>query len=314
MRKVYQKDIKQKSFFFEDYTESDFLVIKERKKFINISLNRSSFLFFIFFSVAIIFSVKIIYLSTYSEKNFILKKNYQSFTKKRGDIIDRNGIILARNIEIYSAAIKPKKVKDIKNLLINLKIIFPEINLSEVNKKLNKKKFFYIKKRLTEEERTKLWLLGSKAIEFEKRLIRIYPQKNLFSHVIGQIDDNNVGISGVEEFFDKDLKKDEFIKSSLILSIDSNLQHIIREELIKAKMHFHTVGSGALLMDANNGEILSLISLPDYDLNKRTSIDKDIYTNKITKGVYELGSVFKTFTLAAGFENNVIEKNTICKN
>ena len=218
MRNAPHKEIKQKSFFFEDYKESEFLVTKGKNKYINVSLNRSSFLFFIFFSIAIIFSVKIIYLSTYSEKSFILKKNYQSFGKKRGDIIDRNGIILARNIDIYSAAVNPQKIKDKKNFLINLKIIFPEINLSEVNKKLKKKKFFYIKKRLTEEERTKLWLLGSKAIVFEKKLIRIYPQKNLLSHILGQIDDNNVGISGVEEFFDKDLKKNELIKSSLILS------------------------------------------------------------------------------------------------
>ena len=98
------------------------------------------------------------------------------------------------------------------------------------------------------------------------------------------------------------------------MSLDSNLQHIIREELIKSKKIFKSIGSASLLMDVNNGEVLSLVSLPDYDLNKRISITDHSYTNKITKGVYELGSVFKTFALAAALENNVIETNTMFKN
>ena len=156
--------------------------------------------------------------------------------------------------------------------------------------------------------------MGQKAIVFEKKQLRIYPQKNLFSHILGQIDDNNTGISGVEKFFDKDLKNKEFINTSLDLTLDSNLQYLIREELINAQTDFNSIGSAALLMNVDSGAILSLVSLPDYDLNKRFSINEDIYTNKITKGVYEFGSVFKTFTLAAGLENNVIDSNTIFKN
>ena len=98
------------------------------------------------------------------------------------------------------------------------------------------------------------------------------------------------------------------------LTLDSNLQYLIRKELINAQIDFNAVGSAALLMDVDNGEILSLISLPDYDLNKRFSINEDIYTNKITKGVYELGSVFKTFILAAALESKIIDSNTMFKN
>ena len=181
-----------------------------------------------------------------------------------------------------------------------MRLIFPELESSEIKNKLDNNKFFYLKRRLTEEEKTNLWLLGSKAIVFEKKKFRIYPQKNLFSHILGQIDDNNVGISGIEKFFDKDLRSKELVNSSLSLTLDSNLQYLIRNELMSSQTDFNTVGSAALLMDVDNGEILSLVSLPDYDLNKRFSINEDIYTNKITKGVYELGSVFKTFTLAAG--------------
>ena len=98
------------------------------------------------------------------------------------------------------------------------------------------------------------------------------------------------------------MKNDQKIKKPLYLTLDSNLQYLIREELIKAQQDFKSIGSAALLMNINNGEILSLISLPDYDLNKRISLESESYINKITLGVYELGSVFKTFTIAAGLE------------
>ena len=312
--KVKKNYFKKKSFYFKDYSESEIFFNNRNTKLVKVSLNRITFLFFIFFSLILIFSIKIIYLSSYTEKNFSTGKINKNFIKERGDIIDRNGIILARNIDIYSAGVRPKLVKDKKKFLINLKIIFPDLNSNKIKKGLNSNKFFYIKKRLTEDEKTKLWLLGNKAIEFEKKQFRIYPQKNLFSHVLGQINDDNTGISGVENFFDKRLKTKELVNYSLRLTLDSNLQFLIREELINSQDDFNQIGSAALLMNVNDGEILSLISLPDYDLNKRFSINEDIYTNKITKGVYEFGSVFKTFTLAAGLESNIIESNTIFRN
>jgi len=301
------RNFKRKSFFFKDYVESDIFLENKKKNSIKISSNRTIFLFYIFFSIMLIFSFKIIYLTSFTKKNFITKKIQESFISERSDILDKNGVILARNIDIYSAGIRPKLVKNKKKFLINLKIIFPKINAENFENRLKKNKFFYIKKRLTEDEKTKLWLLGNKAIIFEKKQFRIYPQKNLVSHVLGQIDDNNMGISGIEKFFDKELKK----KKKINLTLDSNLQYLIRNELIESQKDFNSIGSAALLMDIVNGEILSLVSLPDYDLNKRISIKDDVYTNKITKGVYELGSVFKTFTLAAGLENKVINTNTI---
>ena len=305
------KEKTKKSFFFEDYTESEIL-FSNKKSNIRVLRNRINFLFFIFISLAFIFSIKIFHLSLYPAKDFSEKSN-KNFISARSDITDRNGIILARNVDIFSAGIRPNLVNDKKKLLLNLKIIFPDIDVKEIKKKLDKNKFFYIKKRLKEDEKTKLWLMGNKAIIFEKKHYRIYPQKNLFSHIIGQIDDDNIGISGVEKFFDKYLKK-EASNNPLELTVDSNLQYIIREELIKSQLDFQNIGSGAILMDVENGKILSLVSLPDYDLNKRITINDNIFTNKITLGVYELGSVFKTFTIAAGLENKIIQPNTILKN
>ena len=309
-----KKMAKKKSFFFKDYYEQDINFDDTNKKLIKISLNRISFLFSLFFFLILIFSVKIIYLSLFPEQKLKSENVFDNLIKKRADIVDRNGIILARSIDIYSAGIRPNLVKNKKKLLLNLKIAFPNIDTKRIKEKLNLNNFFYIKKRLTEEEKTKLWLIGNKAIEFEKKQFRIYPQQNLSSHILGQIDDNNNGISGVEKFFDNDLKKKKIINSSLHLTIDSNLQHLIRQELVNARKDFNQIGSAALLMNINKGEILSLVSLPDYDLNKRVSISSDVFSNKITKGVYELGSVFKTFTIAAALENKKIKTTTVFKN
>ena len=314
MKRKITKNKKQKSFFFDDYNESEIILEKRNTNPIKISLNRISFLFFIFFCLIAISSIKIIYLSLYPEKIYLVQENNKNFKKERRDILDRNGSILARNIDIFAAGVRPKLVKDKKKFLLNLKLIFPEIDHKIVESKLNKDKFFYIKKRLTEEEKMKLWLLANKAVIFEKKQFRIYPQKNLFSHILGQIDDDNFGISGIEKYYDQVLRNSKLSNLPLELTVEANLQFLIREELLNAEKDFKTAGSAALLMNINDGKILSLISLPDYDLNKRFSITEKIYTNKITKGVYELGSVFKTFTLTAGLENNVIETNTVFEN
>jgi len=305
---------KKKSFYFEDYTESE--ITNNKFNIVKVSLNRVTFLSFIFFSLLLIFSVKIIYLSLSSEKSFYSNNIKKDFVKKRRDIVDRHGSVLATNVILYDVGVRPKllKEKERKNLLIKLSLLFPELDLNKIRSKLDKKDFFSIGKRLTPKTKDQFWLMGNKAFVFDSKPSRIYPQKNLFSHILGQTDDANEGISGVEKFFDKNLNNKDKINLPLSLTLDSNLQYLIRKELVNAEADFHNIGSGAILMNVENGEILSLVSLPDYDLNQRVSISDNIYINKITLGVYELGSVFKTFTIAAGLENKVINSNTIFKN
>ena len=308
--------MKKKSFYFEDYTESDLINNNNNFNSVKISLNRVTFLSFIFFSLILIFSIKIIYLSLSPEKVFHNNNIRENFVKKRRNIVDRNDSVLTTNIILYDVGVRPKLLqeKEKKNLLIKLGVLFPELDLNKIKHKLNKEDFFSIGKRLTPSEKDQFWLMGNKAFVFDPKPSRIYPQKSLFSHILGQTDDANEGISGIEKFYDEELNNEEKINLPLRLTLDSNLQHLIREELVNAQSDFHNIGSAAVLMDVENGEILSLISLPDYDLNQRVSIESNIYTNKITLGVYELGSVFKTFTIAAGLENKIINPNTIFKN
>ena len=185
------------------------------------------------------------------------------------------------------------------------------MDFNKIEKNISEKKYFYFKQNITEDERLKLWSLGEKGFLFETSQTRIYPHKNLFSHVVGQINLDNKGISGLEKSFDRELKSS---KEPITTTLDINLQFLIREELIKFQKIFKNIGSASILMNVNNGEILSMVSLPDFDLNKRETINDVNYINRASKGLYELGSVFKTFTLAGALNEGLVETNTEFKN
>ena len=310
MKKEKNKKINERSFYFQDYNYNS--VEKNKNEKLAVNQDRVYLLFFVFFCLIFIFATKIFFISlkNLDSKNYV--KNYPIFKPLRNDILDRNGDPIARNVAVYHAAIKPNLIKDKKKFIIKLKLLYPELNFQFVKNNLDKNKYFYLKRNITQKERNNLWSLGEKGLLFERTQTRIYPHKNLFSHVIGQIDLDNNGISGVEKYFDKNLKKIE--NEPLHLSLDINLQYLIREELIQSISDFKAKGAASVLMDAKTGEIMSLISLPDYTLNIRQNIKDKNFTNKITKGVFELGSIFKTFTIALAMENNLFSPNTMIKN
>ena len=285
--------------------ENEFSYTKSKSN-LNIEFNRVAFIFFIFLIISIIYSIQLLHLGSLKSnineiKLSINKNNY------RADIVDRNGNYLVKTVTSIDISINPTEVIDQRKLLINLKLIFPNKDYSEIKKKLDKGKFFKLEKQISSENYEKIMLLGDKSIRPEEKLIRLYPQKNLFSHIIGQIDDDNNGISGLEKSFDEKLK---LIKEPLELTVDTDIQFLIRDELIKFNKIFGSKGSAAILMDVNNGEVISMISYPDFNLNKREKIDDINYINRATKGVYELGSVFKTFTIAAGLDAGLLEPET----
>ena len=303
----------KKSFYYDDYSHENNIKTKNNNS-IEISKSRMAFTFFVILSIAAILGIKILSLSFFEKESFSNIYNKKNFLPNRIDIVDRNGEILARSVNAWAAGISPKLIKDEKKLLINLKIIFPNLNLKKLEEKIARGKFFYISRRLNNLERDKLWLLAKKAVIIERKQIRIYPHNYLFSHVIGQIDEDNFGISGIERSYDLKLKEKNNKNKNLKLSLDSNLQFLIRNELFNGINTFSAKGSAALLMDVTNGEVLSLVSLPDFNLMERKDISDTELINKITLGVYELGSVFKTFTIAAALEKGIVDTNTEFQN
>ena len=281
---------------------------KKNKSNLNINFNRISFIFFIFFFIFLIYSIHLIHLGSRKAKLEDIKGIDQISNKLyRADIVDRSQKYLAKTVSSIDIGISPSKIIDEEKLLLNLRYIFPDKDYTKIRKRIKDDKFFYFEKKISQENYEKLMEIGDKSIESRDNLIRIYPQKNLFSHIIGQIDNDNNGISGLEKSFDQNLKK---TKRFVQLTVDRDIQYLIRNELTKFNKIFNTKGSAAILMNVNNGEILSLVSLPDFDPNKREKITDVNFINRVTKGVYEFGSVFKTFTLAAAFNEKIIEPKT----
>ena len=290
----------------EDY-KSNFNY-KKNETNLNIKFNRVAFIFFTFFIIYLIYTIHLIHLGSRKSKTEIVGNISVDNNKLyRADITDINGNYLAKTVSSIDIAIKTSDIINKKKLLLSLNIIFPNKDFDEIEKKINQKKYFYLEKKISEENYEKVMKLGDKSIKSEERVLRMYPQKNLFSHIIGQIDDDNNGISGLEKSFNETLRKS---KKPIRLTVDKDLQFLIRKELIKYQDIFNSKGSAAILMNVNNGNILSLISLPDFNPNERQNITDVNYINRVTKGTYELGSVFKTFTFASALNDDLIEPET----
>ena len=213
--------------FVEDYDEK--FLYKDLKNKINISFNRIAFIFFVFVALGIIFSIKASYFGFKKEN---IKKTYVPNKDYRSSILDRNGNIIAKTVNTINVGIDPKLVIDKKKLLLNLKLIFPDKNFK---KKMYEKKFFYVEKQISQQKLEKIMMLGDKSIRTEERISRIYPHGELYSHIIGQIDDGNNGISGIEKYFDYELRTSQ---NPIQLTVDTDLQYLVRNELIKAKEIF----------------------------------------------------------------------------
>ena len=153
-------NINQRSFYFEDYLETN--QKNKRVKSSNISQDRVYLLFFLFFSLIVIFSIKIVFVSLKNLESYNVKKNSSNFTALRRDIIDRNGILISRNVKSFHAAIKPNLIQNKENFLLKIRLNFPDVSIEQLEQKFDKGKYFYLKRRLDQIDKEKLWSLGEK--------------------------------------------------------------------------------------------------------------------------------------------------------
>jgi cell division protein FtsI (penicillin-binding protein 3) len=302
----------QKNFYFQNLVDEDKKSLNNSHSLFN---SRANFVFKIFFLIFLIILLKLFYLglNKSDEINFEDSITDKDFNQRK-DIYDRANLLIAKNIDIYDLILKVDKTINLPELLIKLKSQFPGLNINEIQRESVDKKRLVLKKKLNHIEYKKAIMLGEPAIELRKRQVRIYPQRNLFSHVLGQTDEDNKGVSGIENYFNNQILNNKFSQSSFQISLDTLIQSQIRDSLEKAIEDYSAKGAASLLMNVNSGEILSLVSLPDFDINRRTLVNDEKYLNKITLGVYELGSVFKTFTIANALELKLIDENTLFNN
>lgn len=224
---------------------------------------------------------------------------------KRADILDRNGEIIATSLPTVNLYANTKKIRDPKDVAEKLNYIFPEISYERLYELLSRKRsFVYIKRNLSPAQQSQVNALGIPALEFENFEKRIYPHKNLFAHVLGNTNVDNVGISGVEKYMDERLTTST---KPLYLSLDLGIQNTIRDALIEGVKQFSAEGAAAILMDVKTGRIIAMTSVPDFDPNENIKVaDREMF-NFATKGVYEAGSVFKVFNTALCLDSGKVK-------
>ncbi len=241
----------------------------------------------------------------------IVYKNLQSkaFHKNsRGNIYDRNKKILATTINTLSLNINPQEILNKHETINKLLQIFPQLNEKGLLKKFNtNKKHVNLLREISPREYARLLHLGVEGLKIQKRPKRIYPNNSLASHILGGTDIDGKGIAGIEKKYDAQLKSGKNID----LSIHSGIQHITKKLLLDQINKFEAEGGAGIVMNIKNGEVYSVVSLPDYNANNYNSILSKILFNKATKGIYELGSTLKLITAAIAFESNLINENEV---
>lgn len=222
----------------------------------------------------------------------------------RADIVDRNGSILATSLPTVHLYASLKKIKDPQDTAEKLSEIF-ETDYNDLYTKLSKKRgYILLYRNLSPSKQAKVNALGLPALEFQKGEKRVYLHDNLFAHVLGYTNIDNIGQAGIEKSMHQRLTESS---KPLELTIDMGIQDTVREELLTAIDTYHAVGAAAILMDVRTSEILSLVSLPDFNPNVKIPVGEQALFNFPTLGTYEPGSIFKTFNTALCLESGKVK-------
>lgn len=223
----------------------------------------------------------------------------------RADIVDRNGVLLATSLTTQSLYADPKLILDPIEAAQKLATVLPDLDQKALVQDLKAdKRFVWIRRNLGPRQQYEINRLGIPGIAFQREERRIYPQGNLAAHVVGFTGIDNQGLMGIEQAYDKKLKE---MDGPLQLSIDVRLQHILRKELLATKEEFRAIGAAGMVMDARSGEVVAMVSVPDFDPHTppppTEEQDTDPRFNRNTLGVYEMGSTFKIFNTAMALES-----------
>lgn len=238
----------------------------------------------------------------------------------RPDIVDRNGVLLATDVAVASLYADPSKIIDIDEAIELLTATVPDLDAKELRRKLSsQKRFAWLKRQVSPEERDAVYNLGIPGVSYVNERRRVYPQGRLGAHVVGYVDLDTKGIAGIEKYLDG---KGALYTASLAepsehrtqpaqMSIDIRVQAAMIDEISKAITKFSAIGGGGIVMDIATGEVLSLVSLPDFNPNQENKNFSRDQQNRMTSGVYELGSVIKAVTFAMTFDYGVADLATL---
>lgn len=238
----------------------------------------------------------------------------------RPDIVDRNGDILATDVKAPSLFGEPRRIIDKDEAIELLTATLPDLDTSEVRDRLTAKKgFVWLKREISPKQQQEIHRLGIPGIGFLRENKRVYPTGNEVAHLIGLVNIDNQGIAGMEKWLDSnglaDLHRAGFatdrLQRPIELSVDLRVEHALRDELLKAKEKYHAKAASGLVSNVRTGEIVAMVSVPDFDPNNPKEAHDPDRINRLTTGVYEMGSTFKAFTLAMALDSGRISLDSM---
>jgi cell division protein FtsI (penicillin-binding protein 3) len=227
---------------------------------------------------------------------------------RRGNIYDRNNILLAATLQVYSLSADPARIISAEEVANKLPTVLPDLNKIQILTQLTdpRRRFVWLKRRLTPEQAQRVIALGLPGLSFRKEFVRVYPHKELAAHVLGAVDLDNNGLAGVERAYNDILNTGQDVR----LGLDIRLQERLRERILDALKVSEAKAAWGVVLKAATREIVALVSLPDFDPNHLGDAKPEARFNHVTLGSYEMGSTFKLFTLAQGLVNGNITPYT----
>jgi cell division protein FtsI (penicillin-binding protein 3) len=236
----------------------------------------------------------------------------------RPDLVDRNGEILATDIKMASLYAEPRNIIDPDEAAELITSVLPDLSASKLRKKLSGKAgFAWVKREITPTQRTQIHDLGIPGIGFLTENRRFYPGGPASAHIVGLVNVDNQGIAGIEKHVDDnwlgDLHQAGFARGEELdpveLSIDVRVQHILRDEILGAIERYKAIAATGVVLDVETGEVLAMVSYPDFDPNDPVDANRSDRLNRMSAGAFEVGSVFKIFTLAMALDSGVVSLN-----
>ncbi|MHA1560022.1 MAG: peptidoglycan D,D-transpeptidase FtsI family protein [Alphaproteobacteria bacterium] len=243
-----------------------------------------------------------------------------SISAARPDLVDRNGEILATDIRTASLYAEPRRILDIDEAAEAINSAMPELSVGWLRDRLDGDAgFVWLQREITPRQQDAIHRLGIPGVGFLTENQRFYPGGPVASHIVGHVNVDNQGIAGIEKYIDDlwlgDLQQFGFAAGAgsdleaVALSIDLRVQHILRDELVTAVDRYQAIAAAGIVIDIHTGEVVAMSSIPDYDPNQPAqALDPD-RLNRVTAGVYELGSVFKAITVAMGLDSGLVSIN-----
>lgn len=263
---------------------------------------------------------KLVWLGSRPDPASVHREAMNEQSRARPDILDRNGEILATDIRITSLFAEPNRIVDKDEAVELLTAVLPDVNAKELRTKLSTKKgFVWVKRGISPAERDQVFRLGLPGVGFLPEHKRVYPSGPIGAHVLGSTDKDNKGIAGIEKYIDglglselsgAGFKMTQADLAPIRLSLDVKATHALRDELLKGMKTFKAKAAAAAIMDVRTGEMVALASLPDFDPNNPAEALENKNINRMSVGVFEMGSTFKALTLAMALDSRRVKLNS----